>query len=86
MAPKPDNSPHGFTLENWGLPAAVAIVVAGSLVFWICVGFFWLAARQPPAPPPPQPIVIWMPPIEGSSTADQSAAIPFQPALVPRDH
>jgi hypothetical protein len=68
-------------LGSWALPAAAIILVAGSLLFWACVGLVWLATHQPPQ----QPIVIWMPHAAGSSAADETNSAQLQPANVPRD-
>jgi hypothetical protein len=81
MAPATNTSNSIVAGNTWAIPIAATILVAGSLLFWSCIGLLWLAARQPPQ----APIVIWMPPAANSSTAGQSNASQFSTASMPQD-
>jgi hypothetical protein len=81
MAPTTNTIRNAPALGSWALPAAAAILVAGSLLFWTCVGLVWLASR----PASQAPIVIWMPPATSSSVPDQASTAQLQTASVPRD-
>jgi hypothetical protein len=77
MATLTKSASLGLTSTSWALPLAAMILVAGSLVFWACVGLFWLAIRQPQSPD--QPIVIWVSPAAGSAANDERHTRQVQP-------
>ena len=81
MAPAPNSTPLPSPLASWALPATAAVLVAGSLVFWTCLGLFWLAAR----PNTPQPIVVWMPPVTQAVAADQINQSPVHSSVAAQD-
>ena len=77
----PTKSPISSLVDqSWTLPIAATILVAGSLVFWTCLGLFWLAIRQSPS----RPIVIWMPPAADGNAA-QTFSFPSTPYDVAQD-
>ncbi len=69
------------TVGSWALPIAAAILVAGSLMFWTCLGLVWLASR----PATQQPIVIWMPTAASSDIVQQANHFQPRPANAPQD-
>ena len=79
MAPLPKNSNSVGAGNSWALPIAATILVAGSLLFWTCIGLFWLATRQPAQ----QPIVIWMPPSANATAAEPVSPMQLQRIIVP---
>jgi hypothetical protein len=68
------------SLDSWALPIAATIVVAGSLIFWLCVGLLWLAAREQPQ----QPIVIWIPSATGPPDVGAKVTPSLHTAAAPK--
>jgi hypothetical protein len=82
MGPTPKPSLLASAPPSWALPIAATILVAGSLVFWTCVGTLWLAAR----PAPQAPIVIYMPAGTGVPQAEGSPIVSQPPAVEDNRH
>ena len=79
MVPLAKNSKSVVAGNTWALPLAAIILVAGSLLFWTCIGLLWLATRQPAQ----QPIVIWMPPSVNANTAEPVSPIQLKRIIAP---
>jgi hypothetical protein len=79
MAPATKNLNPISASNSWALPIAATILVAGSLLFWSCLGLLWLATRQSPQ----QPIVIWMPPATSPNATEQPNPIKLQAMVAP---